>query len=74
MRSVYLQFFSSFFMRELGELWGTKLMLVTAMCDKFLMREDTPGKPTDSRWGRLKHSPHAMIVDVGGVVKTTRPV
>lgn len=28
-------------------------------------------KPSESGWARLKHSPHAMIVEVGGVVKTT---
>ena len=27
--------------------------------------------PSESVWGRLKHNPHAMIVEVGGVVKTT---
>ena len=25
-------------------------------------------KPSESGWGRLEHSPHAMIVEVGGLI------
>ena len=57
------------FMRELGDIWGTLfgLMLIIACVVNF-DEGRSHRKPSEVHWGRLKHHPHAIIVEVGAVV------